>query len=503
MLKFKMVRKMAARPRVFALASPTPEITPDEICAVRNDAIIATGRADYPTQINNVLCFPYIFRGALDSHVTTINPEMEIAAVYAIAELAQAEQSGVLAASYASELLAFGPAYRISSPFDPRLMTCISPAVAVAQSGVALTPITDMMAYRTRLEALTYAAGTFMKPIFTATKKASLARIGCAQGEDERVRRACQTIVDEGLARPTLIGRPIIIAQRIEKFSLRLMQERDYDNVNVKQDYRYRDFWQSYHRMTERQGMTAQIAKIEMRQRLTLVALRLLHKSEVNGVICGTWVTTPMHLNYVERVISKRSEVNHFAGMSGLVFPEHQVFLVDTHVNDDPDAQKIADIKALNAQEMMRLGVQPKAALLSHANFASSEQASALKLREALAHLRAQAPWLEMDGEMAISVTDHNKLMSCSSLQGEANLLVFPDLDTANITYSLLKTAAGSGVSIGPILLGTAQPVHTLTATATVRRFVNMTALTVTGVNVPPETTDRPNFLIKLQEEKQ
>ena len=494
-LKPEMVQKMAARPLVFALANPTPEITPEQVRAVRSDAIMATGRADYPNQVNNVLCFPYIFRGALDSRATTITPEMEIAAVYAIAELAQAEQNDVVAAAYAGEQMAFGPDYLIPRPFDPRLMTRIAPAVAeaAAKSGVALTPITDMAAYRARLEAFVYASGTLMKPIFAAAKRATKKRLAYAEGEEERVLRACQIIVDEGLARPTLIGRPAVIAQRIAQFGLRLKQGLDYDIVNVEQDLRYPDFWKTYYQLTARLGTTEQIAKIEMRRRLTLIAVMLLKKCEVDGVICGTWGTTSLHLNYVDQVIGKSAGVNTYACLTGLILPDRQVFLMDTHINYDPSAQQIAEITVLAAQEMMRIGVHPKAALLSHSNFGSSQQPSALKMREALALVREQAPWLEVDGEMhgdiALDAASREKLMPDSTLTGQANLLVFPNLDAANIAYNLLKTAAGGGISIGPILLGAAQPIHILTAAATVRRLVNMTALTVAEVNAQREAS--------------
>ncbi len=488
-LKPEMVQKMAARPLVFALANPTPEITPEQVRAVRDDAIIATGRADYPNQVNNVLCFPYIFRGALDSRATTITLEMEIAAVHAIADLAQVEQSDVVAAAYVGEQSAFGPDYLIPRPFDPRLMTRIAPAVAqaAAKSGVAMTPITDFEAYRERLEAFVYASGTLMKPIFSAAKRAMKKRVAYAEGEDERVLRASQIILDEGLARPTLIGRPAIIAQRIQKFGLRLKEGQDYDVVDVEQDHRYRDFWQGYHHMTERQGVTEQMAKIEMRRRLTLIASMLLKKGEVDGAICGTWGTTDMHLHYVDQVIGKRTGVNTYACLSGLILPGRPVFLVDTHVNYDPGAQQIAEITILAAEEMLRIGVHPKAALLSHSNFGSSVQPSAVKMRDALALIQAQAPWLEVDGEMhgdmALDAVYRQKLMPGTTLMGEANLLVLPNLDAANIAYNLLKTTAGGGISIGPMLLGAAQTIHILTAAATVRRLVNMTALTVAEVN--------------------
>src|SRR6218665_84531 len=484
-----MVRKMAARPLIFALANPNPEIQPEAVKAVGDDAIMATGRSDYPNQVNNVLCFPYIFRGALDSGATTITPEMEIAAVHAIAELAQAEQSEVVAAAYAGEALAFGPEYLIPKPFDPRLMMMIAPAVAraAADSGVALRPIADMDAYRDHLQTFVYASGTMMKPIFMAAKSAAKKLVAYAEGEEERVLRAAQIVVDERIARPTLIGRPAIIARRIEKFGLRLQEGRDYDVVNVENDHRYRLFWQTYHRMTERKGVTVSIAKIEMRRRLTLIGAMLLHQGEVDGLIVGTWGHTAHHLNYIEPVIGKRAGVNNFACMNGLLLAERQVFLVDTHVNYAPSAGQLAEITVLAAEEMMRFGIRPKAALLSHSNFGSSNQPSAVKMRQALELVRAQAPWLEVDGEMHGDVALDGKAraatMPHSELLGDANLLVLPNIDAANISYNLLKTAAGGNIAIGPVLLGAARPVHILTASTTVRRIVNMTALTVADAN--------------------
>lgn len=488
-LKKEMVARMAPKPIIFALANPNPEISPEDVKSVRDDAVIATGRTDYPNQVNNVLCFPYIFRGALDAGASTITVEMEIAAVHAIAELAQAEQSEVVAAAYVGEKLTFGPEYLIPKPFDPRLMMKIAPAVAkaAADSGVALRPIQDMDAYRERLQSFVYASGTVMKPIFAAAKTASRKRIAYAEGEEERVLRACQIVVDENLARPTLIGRPAVIAQRIEKFGLRLKEELDYDVVNVEQDHRYRDFWQTYHRMMERRGVTVQIAKIEMRRRLTLIAGMLLHKGDVDGLICGTWGNTAHHLDYLDQVIGRREGVGTYAAMNGLLLPGRQIFLVDTHVNYDPTAEQLVEITIMAAEEMMRFGIKPKAALLSHSNFGSSNQPSALKMRRVLELLQSKAPWLEVDGEMhgdmALDAGSRGTLMPNSTLTGEANLLVLPNIDAANISYNLLKTAAGGNIAIGPVLLGTNKPMHILTATATVRRIVNMTALTVADAN--------------------
>ncbi len=488
-LKQDMVQSMAAKPLIFALANPNPEINPEDVKAVRDDAIMATGRTDYPNQVNNVLCFPYIFRGALDAGASTITLEMEIAAVHAIAELAQAEQSEVVAAAYAGEPLAFGPEYLIPKPFDPRLMIKIAPAVAqaAADSGVALRPIKDMDAYRESLQGFVYASGTMMKPIFTAAKRALKKRVAYSEGEEERVLRAAQIVVDEGIARPTLIGRPAVIAERIEKFGLRLKEELDYDVVNVEMDHRYRDFWQTYHRMTERKGITQQIAKIEMRRRLSLIGAMLLHKGDVDGMICGTWGTNPMHLNYIDQVIGKRAGVNTFACMNGLMLPGRQVFMVDTHVNYDPTAEQLTEFTIMAAEEMRRFGIQPKAALLSHSNFGSSNQPSAVKMRDVLELLRQKAPWLEVDGEMhgdvALDAAARHAIMPNSTLIGDANLLVLPNIDAANIAYNLLKTAAGGNIAVGPVLLGAAKPVHILTPSTTVRRIVNMTALTVADAN--------------------
>ena len=488
-LKADMVATMAAKPLIFALANPNPEIMPEDVMAVRDDAIIATGRTDYPNQVNNVLCFPYIFRGALDSGATTITDQMEIAAVHAIAELAQAEQNDVVAAAYAGANLSFGPEYLIPKPFDPRLMMKIAPAVARAavESGVAARPVTDYDAYEEKLQSFVYASGNAMKPIFSVAKRATRRKVAFAEGEDRRVLRAVQVVVDEGLAKPWLVGRAGVITSRIEKLGLRLQAGRDYEIVNIDDDPRYRDFWQTYHRMTERKGVTEQFAKIEMRRRLTLITSMLLHKGEVDGMICGTWGSTQQHLTHIDQIIGKRAGVNTYACMNGLILPGRQIFLVDTHVNYDPTATELAEITILAAEEMLRFGVQPKAALLSHSNFGSSNQPSAVKMREALALIQQQAPWLEVDGEMhgdaALDAEYRRELMPRSALVGEANLLVLPNIDAANIAYNLLKTAAGGGIAIGPVLLGAAKPAHILTPSATVRRIVNMTALTVADAN--------------------
>jgi malate dehydrogenase (oxaloacetate-decarboxylating)(NADP+) len=488
-LKAEMVAKMAEKPIIFALANPNPEILPDEVKAVRDDAIMATGRSDFPNQVNNVLCFPYIFRGALDSGATTITDEMEIAAVRAIAELAQAEQNEVVAAAYSGESLSFGPEYLIPKPFDPRLMMKIAPAVAqaAAESGVATRPVRDFVAYGEKLQSFVYASGNTMKPIFSVAKRAKNKRIAYAEGENEGVMRAAQIVVDENIARPTLIGRPAVIEERIERFGLRLKPGVDIDIVSTENDSRYRDYWQTYHRLTERKGVTAQMAKIEMRRRLTLIGAMLVHKGDADGMICGTWGSTALHLHYIDQVIGKRAGVKTYAAMTGLILPGRNVNLLDTHINYDPTAEQLAEVTIMAAEEMMRFGQRPKAALLSHSNFGSSNQPSAVKMREALGLIQQKAPWLEVEGEMhgdtALDSEYRQSLMPRSALSGEANLLVCPNIDAANIAYNLLKVAAGNNIALGPVLLGAAKPVCILTPSATVRRIVNMTAMTVADAN--------------------
>jgi malate dehydrogenase (oxaloacetate-decarboxylating)(NADP+) len=486
-LKQEMVKGMAVRPLVLALANPTPEILPEEVRAVRPDAIVATGRSDYPNQVNNVLCFPYIFRGALDCGATTITREMEIAVVRAIAELAQAEQSDVVATTYGLTNLSFGPEYLIPMPFDPRLLMKIAPAVAQAafESGVATRPIQDMQAYADRLQQFVYRSGTFMKPLFDAAKKApkEKKRIIYAEGEDERVLRAVQVVVDENLAKPILIGRPAVLEQRVEKFGLRLKMGVDFEVINPEFDPRYREFWQTYHSMTERRGVTQQYAKLEMRRRLTLIGAMAIHKGHADGMICGTYGTPTLHLHYIDQVLGKRAGANVYAAMNVLLLPERQLVLVDTHINDNPSAEQLAEITILAAEEMQRFGLLPRIALLSHSNFGSSNSESALKMRAVLALVKRDAPHLEIDGEMhgdtALDSSLRKAIMPHSTLKGDANLLVMPNIEAANISYNLLKTTSGRGIAIGTILLGCAKPVHIVTPSATVRRIVNMTALCV------------------------
>jgi malate dehydrogenase (oxaloacetate-decarboxylating)(NADP+) len=486
-LKPDMVKAMAARPLVLALANPTPEILPEEVRAVRDDAVIATGRSDYPNQVNNVLCFPYIFRGALDCGATTITRGMEIATVHAIAELAQAEQSDVVATTYGVTNLSFGPEYLIPKPFDPRLMLKIAPAVAIAaeKDGVAVRPIKDMAAYMDRLQQFVYHSGTFMKPVFAIAKKApaSKKRIVFAEGEEERVLRAVQVVIDEGLAKPILVGRPAVLEQRIERYGLRLRPEIDFDIINPERDERYRSYWETFLSMTRRKGVTEQWAKLEMRRRHTLIGSMAIHKGDADGMICGTYGNTDLHLHYIDMILGKRPGVNTYAAMNALVLQDRQMVLVDTHVNENPTAEQIAEITIMAADEMKRFGLHPRAALLSHSNFGSSNSESAVKMRNALAIIRERAPDLEVDGEMhgdtALDAHLLKSTMPDTVLKGDANLLVMPNIDAANIAYNLLKVTAGGGIAIGPVLLGCARAVHILTPSATVRRIVNMTALAV------------------------
>ena len=483
-LKKDMVKRMAPDPLVLALANPVPEILPSEVKAVRDDAIIATGRSDYPNQVNNVLCFPFIFRGALDVGATTINEAMKLAAVNAIADLAMAEQSDVVAMAYGQQSMSFGRDYLIPKPFDPRLIVKIAPAVARAamESGVATSPMPDLDAYAQRLNEFVYHSGHIMRPIFAAAKAAPK-RIVYAEGEDERVLRAVQLVVDDRLARPILVGRPAVLDKRIERFGLRLKAGEHFDVVNPEWDPRYRDYWTEYHRLTERRGVSASYAKIEMRRRHTLIGAMLIHRGEADGMICGTFGTHGLHLHYVDQVIGLRPGVRNYYAMNILMLPKRTVFICDTYVNQDPTPEQLAEMTQLAAEEIRRLGLVPRAALLSHSSFGTSNAPSAAKMREALALIRERMPELEVEGEMhgdaALSDEVRQAAFPNSRLRGEANLLIMPTLDAANIAFNLLKTASGDGITIGPILLGARRPAHILTPTATVRRIINMTAIAV------------------------
>ena len=488
-LKREMVAKMAARPIIFALANPNPEIMPEDVKAVRDDAVISTGRTDYPNQVNNVLCFPFLFRGALDVRATTITREMEIAAVHAVAELARAENSDVVAAAYGGQALSFGPEYLIPRPFDPRLIVKIAPAVAKAamDCGVAQHPIADMEAYRRQLEQFVYHSGNFMKPIFAAAREATRKRVVYAEGEDERVLRATQVMVDENIARPILIGRPAVIEKRIEMFGLRLRAGVDFEVTNIASDPRYRDYWQDYHQRTERRGVTEEYAKVEMRRRHTLIGAMMVARDDADAMICGTFGPFSAHIKAIDEVIGMRPGASTYGAMNTLMMDGRQVTIVDTHVNNDPSAEQLADLTVLAAEELRRFGVIPKIALLSHSNFGTSNHPSASKMREVLKLVRARAPHLEIDGEMhgdsALDPAIRALIMPRSALQGPANLLVMPNLDAANIAYNLLKTAASHNVAVGPVLLGAARAVHVLTPSATVRRIVNMSAWAVLDAN--------------------
>jgi malate dehydrogenase (oxaloacetate-decarboxylating)(NADP+) len=487
-LKPEMVAKMAARPLIMALANPTPEISPELVKGVRDDAIMCTGRSDYPNQVNNVLCFPFIFRGALDVGATTITEEMKMAAVKAIAELARAEQSEVVASAYGEKITGFGPEYLIPRPFDPRLIVKIAPAVARAgmDSGVATRPIRDWAAYVQSLNEFVYHSGMIMKPVFSQAKAAPK-RIVFAEGEDERVLRAVQVICDEGIARPVLIGRPQEIARRVEAAALRIRQGQDYEVIHSDDseffDAHYEEFWQTYHRLMERKGVSPDYARREIRRRATLYASLMVHLGYADGMICGTFGRHETHRQYVQSVIGSQHGLDRYYTMNLLMLPGRTVFIADTYVNYDPSAEQLADMTLLAAEEIRNFGIQPKVALLSHSTFGTEDTPTAQKMREVLKLLNQRAPKLEVEGEMhgdaALDEEIRLAAFPNSRLKGQANLLVMPTLDAANISFNLLKVAAGDNLTVGPILLGAAKPVHILTPTATVRRIVNMTALTV------------------------
>ena len=488
-LKPDMVRIMAENPLILALANPEPEIRPDLAKAARPDAIVATGRSDYPNQVNNVLCFPFIFRGALDVGATTINEAMKRAAVAAIADLAQAEQSEVVAAAYGERDLKFGPDYLIPKPFDPRLISAIAPAVAQAamDSGVASHPLADIEAYRESLSQYVYSSGLIMRPLFSAAKAAPPTRIVYAEGEDDRVLRAVQIVVDEALARPILIGRTEVIERRIEKHGLRIRPGVDFELVNPQSDPRYRVYHEEYFKLTQRCGVSPQYARIEMRRRATLIGAMMIHLGDADGLICGTFGSHELHLHYINQVIGARTGVRNYYALNVLMLPKRTLFICDTGVQQDPTAEQIAEMAWLAAEKVRQFGLEPKAALVSHSSFGSSDSPSALKMRQALHLIEQYAPDLEVEGEMhgdaALSEAVRQAIFPNSRLQGEANLLLMPNLDAANISFNLLKTASGDGVTIGPMLLGAAKPIHILSPSATVRRLVNMTAITAMDVN--------------------
>ena len=484
-LKAEMVKQMAKDPLIFALANPTPEIMPELAKEVRPDAIIATGRSDYANQVNNVLCFPFIFRGALDVGASRITEEMKLACVKAIAALAQEEVSDEVAMAYQGQQLTFGPEYLIPKPFDPRLISIIAPAVARAamESGVATRPIVDMDAYRDKLKEFNTHTGVGMRAVFSAAKQGDASRVIYAEGEDERVLRAIQVILEERLAKPILVGRPEVIEARLQKIGSKLKAGEHFEVVNPNYDERYKECWSAYHQLMKRRGVTIDIAKMRLRSDNTIIGAMLVKLGYADALICGMSGRFAHHLRQVEEVIGKAAGHNTLAAMNHLLLPNRALFLCDTHVNENPDAQQLADIAVMAAETVRSFGITPKVALLSHSNFGSSQSASARKMSEAADIARAKAPDLEIDGEMHgdSALSEEIRLQSDpeSPLKGEANVLVMPNLDAANISYNLLKMTGGEGVTIGPILMGVAKPVHVLTATATVRRLVNMTALAV------------------------
>ena len=482
-LKPEMVRAMADKPIILAMANPTPEIMPEEALAARPDAIIGTGRSDYPNQVNNVLCFPFIFRGALDVGATAINEPMKLATVRAIADLTHAEIPDIVASAYGADGLRFGPEYLIPKPFDPRLIERIAPAVAQAamDSGVATRPIDDINAYRSRLRRFVYQSGATMEPVFDGARR-NPKRLIYAEGEEERVLRAVQVVLDEGLAKPILIGRPDVIAMRIDRYGLRFQPE-DIEIVNPLDDRRYKETWSGYYELAKRKGVTRSLAQSEVRTRSTLIGAMLVHMGEADAMLCGIVGAYADHMKYVRTVIGPRPGVSTMAAMQLLILPQRQLFICDTHVNVDPSAEQIAEMTMLAAEEVRRFGLLPSVALLSHSNFGSSDAASARKMRDALEIIRAMSPDFPVDGEMqgdvALSHAALSELFPESDLTREANLLIMPNLDAANITYNVVRTVSGSGIAIGAILLGAARPVHILTPAATVRRIVNMSALAV------------------------
>jgi len=481
-LKPEMVKRMADRPLILALANPIPEIMPEEAKAARPDCIIATGRSDYPNQVNNVLCFPYIFRGALDVGATRITEEMKLAATHAIAELARQEQSEIVAVAYGEASPSFGPEYLIPKPFDPRLIVKIAPAVAKAamDSGAATRPLGDLEAYRQQLTQFVYHSGLIMRPVFEAARR-SRKRVVYCEGEDQRVLHAVQVVVDEGLARPIVIGRPEVVVPRLEKLGLRMQPSKDFELVNPNSDPRFRDYWQLYYNLMMRKGVSEEVAKREVIRRTTLIGALMVRQGEADALLCGTYGEHTTHLNYISNVIGLKPGVRQFAAMNLLLLQGRTVFICDTYVNPEPTPEQLAEITVLAAQEVQRFGLAPKIALLSHSSFGSARTPSAWKMSRVRELLEQMAPHLEVEGEMhgdaALSEEIRMQVFPQSRLKGEANLLIMPTLDAANISFNLLKVIAGEGITVGPILLGAAKPCHIVTPTATVRRLVNLTAL--------------------------
>jgi malate dehydrogenase (oxaloacetate-decarboxylating)(NADP+) len=480
-LKPEWVATMAAKPIVLALANPTPEILPEEVRAAREDAVIATGRSDYPNQVNNVLCFPFIFRGALDVGATTINEAMEIACVKAIADLAQAEITDEVTRAYGGEVPSFGPDYLIPRPFDRRLLVAIAPAVAKAamESGVATRPIADLKAYHDRLSQYVFRSGLLMKPMFDRARQ-DRRRVCYAEGEEERVLQAAQTVVDEGLAHPILIGRRTVVASRIKRLGLRLVPGKDFELVDPEDDHRFREYWTLYHSLTERKGVTQSYAQTVVRTRNTIIGALMVRRGEADAMICGTVGKYIRHVAHLLDVIGLAPGVSHAYALTALILPTGTFFLGDTHVTPEPTAEQIAEFALLAAEALPKFGVLPKAALLSHSNIGTRDTPTAKLMRAALELIHQRAPELEIEGEMhgdaAINEQIRLRLFPNSRLKGQANLLIMPTLDAANIAFNLLKTL-GNGLSVGPMLMGVAMPVHVVVPSITVRGIVNMTAV--------------------------
>ena len=485
----EMVKSMGEQPVILALANPEPEVRPEDARAARPDCIIATGRSDYPNQVNNVLCFPYIFRGALDCGASCITEEMKLACVREIAALAKAEPSDEVADAYTGKNLNFGPDYIIPTPFDPRLILRIAPAVAeaAAASGVASRPIEDLDAYRQSLYHYVYSTGLLMRPVVAAAKAAPAAikRVAYAEGEDERVLRCAQTAIDEGLAYPILIGRPAVIEDRIRKAGLRMRAGQDMEIVNPDDDARFRQYWEEYWRLMGRRGVSQEAAKAGVRRATTLIAALMVRLGDADTMLCGTLGRFDVHLGHIRDVIGSRPG-KPLATLNALTMGNRTLFITDTYVNDSPDAETLAKIAQMAAEEVNNFGIPPKVAFVSHSQFGGSNRTSAIKMREARDIFRSVVPNVSCDGEMhgdaALRPELRDRLVPDSTLEGEANLLVCPNLDSANILFNVLKTTDGHGVTIGPILLGSAFPVHVMTPSATVRRLVNMTALAVAEV---------------------
>ena len=479
-LKPEMIATMALRPIILALANPYPEILPEDAKAVRPDCIIATGRSDYPNQVNNALCFPYIFRGALDVGATEINEAMKLACVRAIAQLARME-AGDLGSAYSGDAPTFGPEYLIPRPFDPRLLTMLAPAVAEAAmaSGIALRPLADVEVYREKLSQFIHRSSLMMKPVYERARS-DRKRVAYAEGEEYKVLRAVQTVIDEGLAYPILIGRPDVIETRIEKLGLRMRVGVDFELTNINDDPRFDDYWRQYHALTERRGVTPDAAKNLLRSRPTLIAALMVERGEADAMICGLVGRYHKKLGYLRSIFDFQRGVVGTAAMTGVINDQGVMFFVDTHVQQDPCAEQIAEATLMASYRLKLFGIEPKVALLSHSNFGSHQDSSALKMRRAYEIIRARVPTLQIDGEMmADTAWDEalrQRIFPGTTLAGRANLLVMPNLDAANIAYNLVRVMTG-GVAIGPILMGLDQPAHILTSASTSRRVVNMTAI--------------------------